>query len=587
MRFSSSEQEQYWKAGNGNMNRTIKNSNRSIIRLAIGLAVLVLANILFTDYFLRFDLTHDKRHTVSDATRQMLHDLDDLVFLQIYLEGELPADYRRLRNAVKEMLDEYRAISGQKIEYIFIDPFENENKNEAEELVKALIEQGLEIRQVAESSADEVSRKTIIAGALVSYHNKQASVNFLPAQKELAEPTADIVNRGISTLEFNLSNAIRKLKQTSPKKIVFIQGQGELSPRQMADFAVSLQMQQYDVSFMDLTSEVAIPQTIDVAIIAKPSKTFREEEKFKIDQYLMHGGKLIWLVEPLIAELDTLMAGKSSFVALDRDLNIDDQLFEYGVRINKELLLDLEANRIPLYPANVAQPVYYPWYFYPVLFPETEHPVVKHLDPLLVRFASTIDTLATPGIQKTVLLHSSRLSTAWKSPVLVRLSLATSENLPPEQFNKSLLPVGVLLEGRFKSVFRARLPGDFIKIYRDSLGMKYREQSEPTQMIILSDGDMIRNEVGATGNPYPLGYYRFNPNYLFANKDFLMNCVDYLTDQYGLIATRTKEFKIRLLDKARVQTEKTKWQLINLGLPILFLVVLAILFQIVRKRKYT
>lgn len=568
------------------MTKSKQNRRKSIVSLLIAAGILVLANILFVNYFLRIDLTHEKRFTVSKSTKRLLKDMDDMVFLQIFLDGELPADYKRLQNSVKEILDEYRTYSGQQVEYIFIDPFEGDSEEEKEQFVKSLIEQGLDIRQIAESSADQVSRKSVIPGALVSYHNKQVSVNFLAEQKELGELIPDVINKGISMLEYNLSNAIWKLQQTSKNKVVFIQGHGELAPRQVADFAVALQMQYYDVNFMDLTKEVGIPSNIDVAIIAKPTLEFKESEKFKIDQFIMHGGKVIWLIDPLVAELDSIMAGKSSFVANERNLNLDDQLFEYGVRVNKELILDMEANRIPLYPSNSMQPVFYPWYFFPVIFPESDHPAVKHLDPIMVRFASTIDTLYKPESKNTVLLHSSRMSTAWKSPVLVRLSLATSEAPLPEQFNKSLLPLAVLVEGKFNSVFRTRVPKEFVQLYRDSLGLEYLDKSEHTSMIIISDGDLIRNDIGSGGNPYPLGYYRYNPNFLFSNKDFLLNCVDYLTDNYGLIATRSKEFKIRPLDKVRVKDEKVKWQLINLGVPVLFILLFAGVFQFYRKRKY-
>jgi gliding motility-associatede transport system auxiliary component len=561
-----------------------KFKKQSLLLAFLLLVALVLANIVLTYSFVRIDLTKEKRFTISKSTKKILKEIDDIVYFQIFLDGQLPADYRRLKVAIADLLDEYNTRTDRYIEYTFEDVFENNDAKQASDILKSLIEKGVVPRPIAEKKLDEVSQKVLLPAAIVHYKDREYVINFLQEKKALNENTPEVINKGIATLEFNLSNALQKLLETRKKKVVFIQGHGELSSRYVGDLAVSLQQQQFDVVFMDLTQETGINRLVDAIVIAKPVRKFSEQDKFKIDQYIMNGGNVLWLLDAMYADLDSF--GRApEFTSTDIDLNLDDQLFSYGVRINKDLILDKESNPIPVFAQNGQAQNMYPWYFFPVIFPKPIHPVTKHLDPVMTEFVSSMDTIKNKEVRKTILLQTSNQSTAWKNPVLVRLSLAVNPPLP-EQFNKPNLNIGVLLEGKFKSIFKGRVPKSFIRVYEDSLKMKYRDTGIGSKMIIFSDGDMIKNRVDKQSRIQLLGSYRFNPNFLFANRDLMLNCIDYLTDNYGLIETRNKEFKIRPLDKQRVYQERLKWQALNLGLPVLIILIFALVFNFVRKRKY-
>ena len=558
------------------------------MRLLIAIVAVILANILFSNFFHRFDLTKEKRFSVSKATKNLLEDLNDVVYVEIFLSGELPADYRRFQNALIDLLNEYRAYSGRKIEYTFTDPFEGrESADETNKFVVSLMEHGLEVRQIAQQSLQETTRKFIIPGAMVRYQGRDVAVNFLPEQN-MNEPTDEVISNGISTLEYNLSNAIRKLQKVENEKIGFLLGHGEAESIFLADIAGTLKQQQFDVERVDISRQIGISPTFSVLVIAKPTQEFSEQDKFKIDQFIMQGGKILWLIDGLKAEMDSLFkqTETAAFLTEDYQLNLDDMLLQYGARVNDDLVQDLQSAKIPLFAANSRQPVYYSWPYFPIIFPEVNHPIVKHLDPILFNFASSVDTTGAPGIKKTILLTSSTNSRTLLNPVRVSLLQATQEPMP-EQYNKSNIPVAVLLEGEFTSIFKFRPPTeDFLRIYQDSLQRQFRDKSSATKMIVVGDGDIIKNEIGRNGVPSKLGYYRYNPNYVYANKNFILNSIDYLVDNYGLIATRTKDFKTRPLNTDELKENVLKWQMINLIVPIILILIFALIYNLVRKRKY-
>ena len=571
------------------MKKSKQYKRQSILQLLIVIVAVILVNLLLSNFVWRIDLTKEKRFTVSTATKNLLNDLNDVAYVEIFLEGELPADYRRFQVALVDLLNEYRAYSDRQIEYDFTDPFAQGETQEANEYVKSLMEKGLEVRQVAQQSLKETTRKFLIPGAIIRYQGREIPVNFLQEQS-MNEATDEVVTKGISTLEYNLSNALQKLFQGRKEKIAFIQGHGELDPIFMADFAGNLQAQQYDIELFDLPNRISLPVTYDVAIIAKPTQPFSEKDKFKIDQYIMGGGKVLWLIDGLQASLDSLMRSSGdalpTFLTEEYQLNLEDMLFQYGARVNDDLVQDLINAQIPLFAANAQQPTLYNWPYYPIVYPAGDHPITKHLDPVLFQFASSVDTIQVPDVQKTVLLSSSAQSRVVLNPVRVSLAQATAQPMP-EQYTKSNIPLGVLLEGEFKSIFRNRLTDEFMTVYQDSLGGSFKDKSVPTKMIVIGDGDFIKNDITRTGAPAKLGFYRFNPNFIFANKNFLFNSIDYLTDNYGLIATRTKEFKTRPLDRDALSENVFKWQLINLVLPIILIAIFAFTYNIIRRRKYT
>jgi len=558
--------------------------NKALIRLGIAVLALIIINLVFSQTFYRLDLTREKRFTISKPTRELLRSLHDNVYFAVYLEGDLPAEYKKLQKAITEMLDEYNSYSGNRIKYDIVDPFNQPNDSITRDFLKTLVQSGLQERELAQRSMEAATHKVIFPGAMVFYGDRSAPLNFLPAQKSVGENTDQVVNSGIATLEYNLSNTIRKLAEVYPKRIVFIQGHDEFVPIQVGDMGMTLQDQQFQVEFMDLPSRYYIPKEVSVAIIAGPRETFDEKDKFKVDQYIMNGGRVLWIVDPIHASLDSLLPPiKEAEITYDYPLNISDQLYTYGVRINNDLIQDVECAGIPFGRD------FRPWFFYPVLLSPNNHPINKHLDPVLGMFVSSIDTIRTAGVSKTIILSSSARSRLAFHPVNVNLGL-TQLPMTDAFFNKKNIPVAVLLEGEFNSVFRNRLSEQFItQTYRDSLGLEFRETSIPTKMIVISDADMIRNEVASQGGEYrplPLGYYRYGSGYTFANKDFILNCIDYLTDQQGLIVTRNKEFKIRPLDREKVKTQRVKWQMVNLLLPIGVVLVFGLVFMAVRRRKF-
>ena len=554
-------------------------------RLALLTAALIVVNVLIQGVYWRIDLTGDKRFTISKPSKNILKRLDDKVYFRIFLAGDLPAEYRRLKVAISDMLDEYAAYSGHQVLYEFYNPFDLDDEKAVNAELKSITQSGVIPRPIARTEMGELTQKVIIPGAIVSYKGREIPLNFLPPSKALTENDVEVVNAAISTLEYKMSSAIARLMATRKKKVLFTEGHGELPRANIADMGITLQEAQYDVSFIDLREAVGIPPLTDLIIIAKPTQPFSEKDKFKIDQYIMHGGKVLWLVDGMKADLDSL-AGKEEFLAMDLPLNLEDQLFEYGVRINKDLLLDKRCNPLPLFSQNGKIKNYYPWYFFPIVFSNSRHPVVKHLDPVMMRFASTMDTIEVPEVKKTVLLASSNESTAWKTPVLVRLALARTPPLD-EQFRSRDLPVAVLLEGRFRSLYENRIPEKTLRIYRDSLGLEFKSRSADNKMIIVSDGDVIRNEYTREGKIIPLGQYRFNPKAYFGNRDFLMNCVDYLTDEYGLIETRSKDFKVHPLNTEVLRKSLWRWQLAVLAIPLISLLIFAFVYTLMRKKKYT
>lgn len=552
-----------------------------MIRLGIAILGLIIINLVFSKTFYRFDFTKEKRFTISKATKELLRSLQDNVYFTIFLKGDLPAEYRKLQKAITEMLDEYNSYSGNRIEYDLVDPFDQPNDSLRDVFMLELRQSGIQGRQIAEQSLEESSRKIIFPGARVFYGDRRVPLNFLPNTS--GESVEQAVNSAIAVLEYNLSNTIRKLTEAHPKRVMFIRGHDEFAPIQVMDMGIALREQQYQVEFMDLPNHYFIPTDVDLIVIAGPRLPFEEKDKFKIDQYVMNGGKALWLIDPIHASLDSLLPpSKEMEVTYDYDLNLEDQLFTYGVRVNRDLIEDQDCNPIPLGEE------FRPWYLYPVYLPKGDHPVNKHLDRVMGMFSSSIDTIKTPGVKKTILLSSSEKSRLAFHPVNINLGLT---QLPDELFNKKRIPVAALLEGEFNSVFRNRVSDQFItKTYRDSLGLEFRDKSVPTKMIVIGDADMIRNEVVWTGEAYqhiPLGRYRWLPGYVFANKDFILNCIDYLTDNHGLITTRNKEFKIRPLDREKVTENKFNWQMLNLLLPIVLVLVFGGVFTAVRRYRFS
>jgi ABC-2 type transport system permease protein len=554
--------------------------NKSLIQLGLIAGIALCLNILGNAFFANMDLTEDKRFTLSKPTRNLLKSLDDVVYVEVLLDGEFPAGFKRLQQSVREMLDDFRSRSGF-VEYAFTDPgsgsVEEINKRREELAKDRIVPTNLRVKDT-----EGTSEKLIYPYAKVSYKGRAAVVDLLDEQGRGNNPEEQI-NSSVSQLEYNFANALHKLKIGVKEVIAFTSGHGELNELERRDLVRSLRAY-YEVGTFNLDSATYIPQEVKVLVVAKPRLPFSDRDKFLIDQYVMNGGKVVWLIDRLNAELDSLR-NTNSYVPLDYPLELDDILFKYGVRINPNLILDLQCTRIPMVIDQTGRQDLFNWYYHPVIVPGNEHPVVKNLDGINLFFPSSIDTVKTKTpVSKTILLTSSENSRL--QPNITRLNFEILRYDPdPAKFDKPFQPVAVLLEGEFPSLFENRVSENMMEGLR-ALKQEFKTASIPTRMLVVSDGDVARNQVSSDGQVMPLGFNRFE-RYQFANKDFLLNGVEYLRDSEGIIEARGRQVKLRMLDTTRASTEETKWQLLNLGLPLLFLAVFGFVFHKLRVRRYS
>ncbi len=550
------------------------------------LLILLLVNVIGQYYYARLDLTEEKRYTLTGATKKLLHNLDNDITIEVLLDGKFPAGFKRLKKATKEMLEDFRAQSPY-LHYYFRNPNEGTveeiNKNR-----KALAEKGIVPVRLSVKDKSGTSEQFIYPVAIVHYGSRAMIVNLLENSNPTLNPEVAL-NNSISLLEYKFANAIQKLRMSFKPAIVFTQGHGELAPIMIKDLTKTLS-QYYDIGFVNPDTIIHIPpKLVDILVIARPQSEFTEKEKFIIDQYAMNGGKLIWLIDKLIVSLDSL-AATGKYVPIDYRLNLDDQLFKYGARIQPNLVLDLECARIPLRvgkSGNGPQLDMFSWYYWPTVLPYSKHPIVKGLDRVWMRFGSTIDTIRTKTpVKKTILLASSKYSRVQYIPTELNFEILRYPP-KPEKFNKGPQPMAVLLEGEFPSLYAGRVP---LKMQAglDSLKIPFRPRSVPTKMLVVSDGDVIRNEVNFRKKSYePLGVNRYERSGItYANKDFIVNAIEYMLEDEGIIAARAKDVKLRLLDTVRAEKEKTKWQLINIALPLVLLAAFGWLYNLIRRRRF-
>ena len=559
--------------------------------------LIILTNVLvsFTDFSL--DLTADGKHSISEETIKTLEKVDDIVFIKVYLEGDFPAEFKHLHSEVLNLLSSFKTIADDNLEFEFINPNEGRIEKEKVDLYKQLVKQGLAPTDIEIKKAGSSINQIIFPGAIIYYKDKEIAVNFL--KNSVTKNAGENINASVENLEFEFISAIYHISKTKTHRIAFLEGNGELSASEVYDITESVMQDNDKLSYhytidrfnikefeidsitlqADISSQVKKLTSYKAIIIAKPTIAFNMLDKFIIDQYLMNGGKILWLIDGAKASMDSLQQNKS-FIATNNDLKLSDQLFKYGIRINANLIEDLRSTEIPIvtgYSNNIPQQSYFPWPYYPLLFSENNHPISKGLDAIKCDFASSIDTIKN-NINKTILLHSSKQSRI--SPTPAKVSLGILENPPPlTSFNKENLPIAVLLEGEFESVFKNR-------ILPKNQKLNFVSQSKKTQMIVVSDGDLIRNSVSNNGYIYPLGYDRFIKYTYPGNKKFIMNSIHFLCDETGLTQLKSKEIKLRLLDKEKIKNNKTFIQLINILLPLLILLIFAFIFTKMKKKKY-
>jgi len=576
---------------NRNKQRNLRRNSQ--VQMLSGVLIILLANIIGSFVFTRFDLTSEKRYSLSPATKELLKKTDDIVYFRVYLEGDFPAGFKRLRNATKEMLDEFRAYN-KNIQYEFVNPSQSEDAKERDDTYQLLMEKGLQPTNLQVNTKEGREQQTIFPGLIANYKSNELAVELLNSQ--IGVSPEEVLNNSIQALEFRLASAIRDLTVIIKPSVAFIRGHGELENRDIYDIGQALS-KQYSVGVVSIGGQISsltkrdsvsadktrIINKYDAIIIAKPDSSFSEKDKFIIDQYIMRGGKVLWLIDPVFATMDSLQSTTTT-LGLALDLNLDDMLFNYGVRINQNLIMDLNALSIPLRTGQVGdQPKidFFPWFYFPVITPTQSHPIVKNLNAIKTEFISSIDTIRVPDVRKTILLKTSPYSRTVNAPALI--TLAILEQQPDERaYTGPEQTVAVLLEGEFKSDFENRIPPEI----QNSRDIGFIPRSKPTRMVVVSDGDVIRNQLHySKGYPMPLGYDQFTGQ-TFGNKDFILNVLDYLMDESGLISIRSRDLKLRLLDMTRVNNNKFFWQAFNIMFPVLLVLIFGFIQNYLRKRKY-
>jgi ABC-2 type transport system permease protein len=563
------------------------------------LIVLVLfINILSSFINWNIDLTADKKYSFAKESTSIINSLDDKLFIKVYLEGDFPAEFKKLQKSTEDLLKRFKAIANNNIDFEFINPNNVANENEKLDLFKQLVKLKLSPTDLEIKKEGKQVNQIIFPGAIIYYKDKQAAVNFL--KQSPGESPGSNINTSIEALEYEFVSAIQHLTINRLTKIAFLEGNGELSEQQVYDITESVLDDNFNLSYYykvdrfnikefaidsatmlpDLSRQIALLNTYKAIIIAKPTTPFNNLEKLLIDQYIMQGGKVLWLLDGVKASMDSLQNKSGTFIASKNTLNIDDQLLSYGVRINANLIQDLRSTKIPIitgYSNNKPQQSYFSWPYSALLVSDSKHAVSKGLDGIKCEFVSSIDTIKN-NIQKTILLHSSKESRLNPSPS--KISLGILKNPPtPNSYNKEFLPIAILLEGEFESVFKD-------KLVQKNQQIQFIEKSVNTKMIVISDGDMIANDLSNSGGIYPLGYDK-NIKFTYpGNKHFLINAVQYLCGDNGLSHLKVKEHSLRMLDKKKVQKNKFIIQLINIALPILLLLLFALFFVRFKKRKY-
>ncbi|MGI9545020.1 MAG: gliding motility-associated ABC transporter substrate-binding protein GldG [Cyclobacteriaceae bacterium] len=549
-----------------------------LLWFGIILMSVIILNQLFGKTPFRWDLTEEKRFTIQQPTKDLLNSLEDVVYVDVYLEEDLPSGFARLRKAIFETLEEFRLEANGNLQYRYQDPNLAKSDKARQEFYFNLAQKGISGSNVIDKEDGTTTQKLVFPGAIVSYGGREAGVLMLKGNKG-AGPEEQL-NQSIEGIEYELAMAIRQITQDRKKAIGFVQGHGELDSLDVIDIQTTL-AENYDLKKLQLDNDVSL-LGLDAVVIAKPVQPFQEYEKYLLDQYIMGGGKVLFFLDALRVNMDSV--GGPGTYAFPYDTQLSDLLFSYGLRINLDLVVDGVAQKYPVVVGNVGnqpQVRWLDWPFYPLANYLGKHPVVRNIDAVSMRFASSIDTVKANGISKTPLLFSSRYSK--KAPYPVKVSFnELRKQFNPETFNQGPIPLAYLLEGSFTSAYKNRILPD------GSDAAKFRPDGENSKILVISDGDFLRNDINPrNGQPLPLGFDLQSQLPAFANKDFITNALAYLTDDQGIINARAKEVRIRPLDKFRIEKEKLKWQMINLVLPLVVLILYGVVRYYLRKRRFT
>ena len=560
------------------MNTVTKNRLKSV---GITLFLLLVINIIGSFFFFRLDLTKDKRYTLSSTSLHIIEQVKNPLYIKVYMQGELPSEFKRLQLETRQMLEEFQGYNSNII-FEFIDPLGDEAASM--DNIKELYRKGLTPINISVDDKGKQSQAMVFPWAIAVYDNKEVNIPLL--KNIMGASTTDKIIGSVQHLEYSIADALHKITNDKQKKIAIIKGNGELHEAYIAKFLLQTK-ESYHIGPFTLDSVAKQPlntltelKKYDLAIIAKPTEAFSESEKQVLDQYIINGGKTIWLIDQVVAEMDSLYSPTGSALAFPRDLNLNDFFFKYGVRIYPDLVKDEQGSPIKLASGeqgSATQFQEFNWKFAPQVYSQSNHPIVKNLGGIKFDFANAIDTLKN-GVKKTVLLQSSPYSKRIGTPTEINLNSVNEETTPADYLNKGNIPLAVLLEGKFHSMFENRI----LAFDQNN----FQAKGNSSKMVVISDGDIIKNQLDKNGMPVELGYDQRSGN-LYDNKDFLMNCVNYVLDDTGLINIRSKDLDLPLLDKEKVYENYTNIQLLTIGLPIVILAVFGLLFTFLRKRKYS
>ena len=554
---------------------------RNLKSVFITIAILLVINLIGNSFFHRFDLTKDHRYTLSQTSLDIIKQIKEPLSVKIYMEGDLPAEFRRLQQETKELLEEFQAYNSN-IVFEFVNPLENED--ESMNNIKALYMKGLTPVNITVDDKGKQSQEMVFPWAIAVYHNKDVNIPLL--KNIMGASTTEKVIGSVQHLEYSIADALNKITKEKQKKIAVIKGNGEIEDIRIAKFLLQIR-ESYHIGPFTLDSVAKNPigtldalKKYDLAVIAKPTEAFTDAEKQVLDQFVMNGGKSMWLMEQTTVEMDSLYNEAGATLAFPRNLNLNDMFFKYGVRINPDIVKDEYGSPIKLASGEQGSATQYQtfnWKFAPLVTPESKHPIVKNLGGIKFDFANPIDTLKN-GIKKTVLLQSSKYSKKVGTPAEINLNSVTEETSPNHYINTGNLPLAVLLEGNFNSAFQNR-----VLAFKQN---DFTTTGKTNKMIVISDGDIIKNQLDKNYAPVELGFDQRSGN-LYDNKDFLLNCVNYLLDDTGLINIRSRDLDLPLLDKDKVSENYSLTQVITIGLPILILGIFGVIFSFLRKRKYS
>ncbi|KAB7531725.1 gliding motility-associated ABC transporter substrate-binding protein GldG [Flagellimonas olearia] len=540
--------------------------------------VVIVLNLIASLVYTRLDLTEDQRYTLSQPAVEVVQKFDSPVIVDVLLDGNIPPEFSKLKTETIQLLESF-ASKNSNIKYNLVDPLEDESQ--AQQTIAELQGLGLQPANITVEENGKVSQELVFPWAMVNYKDNTVKVPLL--KNKLGSTAEDRINNSVQQLEYAFADAFTKLSITDKKSIAVIKGNGELDDLYLADYLTTIR-DYYNIGAITLDSVATSPQKVldqlknfDLAVVAKPTEVFTDQEKYVLDQFVVQGGKSIWLMDQVAMEMDSIYSGEGSAFALPRDLNLKDFFFQYGVRINPVLVNDMYFTQIVLATGegNDSQYNPLPWYYNPMVFSRNNHPINTNIEAVRYQFTSPMEVLDN-DYQKTVLLQSSPLSKTDGIPRQISLDIL---NNPPdrESYTNGDLPLAVLIEGDFVSMYKNRVK---------PLDLRNTEEQGPeNKMIVISDGDVIKNQL-RNGRPLELGYDKWT-NSFYGNKEFLVNCTNYLLDNTGLINIRNRKVSIPLLDVEKIAEQKTRWQLINIGIPVVLTLVLGIFFNYVRKRKFT